>query len=52
MLPFVSVHRVVDGKVTLWKDYWDFGAIANHARRPGWKTCRKPTRRGCSTRPG
>jgi limonene-1,2-epoxide hydrolase len=31
VLPFVSVHRVSAGKVALWKDYWDFGAIANHA---------------------
>jgi len=30
-LPFVSVHRVRDGKVALWKDYWDFGAVANAA---------------------
>ena len=30
-LPFVSVHRVRDGKVALWKDYWDFGAIMNNA---------------------
>jgi limonene-1,2-epoxide hydrolase len=35
VLPFVSVHRVIDGRVTLWKDYWDFGAIANHAA-PSW----------------
>jgi limonene-1,2-epoxide hydrolase len=35
VLPFVSVHRVIDGRVTLWKDYWDFGAIANHAP-PDW----------------
>ena len=35
VLPFVTVHRVVDGKVTLWKDYWDFGAIANSAP-PSW----------------
>lgn len=27
-LPFVSVHRVRDGKVSLWKDYWDFGTVA------------------------
>ncbi|WP_370250505.1 nuclear transport factor 2 family protein [Nocardioides sp.] len=30
-LAFVSVHRVVDGRVSLWKDYWDFGAVAGHA---------------------
>ena len=35
LLPFVSVHRVADGKITLWKDYWDFGAIANKAP-PTW----------------
>lgn len=35
VLPFVTVHRVVGGKVALWKDYWDFGAIANHAPE-GW----------------
>lgn len=35
VLPFATVHRVVDGKVTIWKDYWDFGAIANHAP-DGW----------------
>jgi len=27
--PIVSVHKVSDGKVTLWKDYWDLNAIAN-----------------------
>jgi hypothetical protein len=34
-LPFVSVHRVSledgVGKVNVWKDYWDFGAIVNSA---------------------
>ncbi|GAA3833987.1 nuclear transport factor 2 family protein [Nocardioides panacisoli] len=30
-LPFVSVHRVRDGKVALWKDYWDFGTVVNAA---------------------
>ena len=34
-LPFVSVHRVRDGQVTLWKDYWDFGAVQN-AAPPDW----------------
>jgi hypothetical protein len=34
-LPFVTVHRVEDGKVTLWKDYWDMGALANNAP-PSW----------------
>ena len=29
--PIVSVHKVVDGKIVLWKDYWDFNAIANAA---------------------
>ncbi|MBA2953393.1 nuclear transport factor 2 family protein [Nocardioides sp. MAH-18] len=30
-LAFVSVHRVRDGRVCLWKDYWDYGAIMNNA---------------------
>ncbi len=35
VLQFVSVHRVEDGKITLWKDYWDMSALANHAP-PSW----------------
>jgi hypothetical protein len=31
VLQFVTVHKVADGKVTLWKDYWDFGGLLNHA---------------------
>jgi limonene-1,2-epoxide hydrolase len=27
--PIVSVHKVIDGKVALWKDYWDLNALAN-----------------------
>jgi limonene-1,2-epoxide hydrolase len=27
--PIVSVHKVIEGKVALWKDYWDLNAIAN-----------------------
>ncbi len=30
-LPFATVHRVRDGRVSLWKDYWDYGAIMNNA---------------------
>jgi hypothetical protein len=26
-LQFVTVHRVVDGKITLWKDYADMGTL-------------------------
>ena len=29
--PIVSVHKVSDGKISLWKDYWDFNTIANAA---------------------
>jgi hypothetical protein len=29
------VHRVENGKITLWKDYWDMGALANFAP-PTW----------------
>ncbi|MGZ8802458.1 MAG: nuclear transport factor 2 family protein [Mycobacterium sp.] len=35
VLPFVTVHRVENGEITLWKDYWDMGALANHAP-PTW----------------
>ena len=35
VLKFVTVHRVEHGKVTLWKDYWDMGALTNHAP-PNW----------------
>jgi limonene-1,2-epoxide hydrolase len=35
VLQFVSVHRVEHGKITLWKDYWDMGALVNHAP-PTW----------------
>jgi hypothetical protein len=34
-LPFVSVHRVRDGRVALWKDYWDFGSV-QAAAPPDW----------------
>lgn len=27
--PIVSAHKVIDGRVALWKDYWDLNAIAN-----------------------
>jgi limonene-1,2-epoxide hydrolase len=30
-LPFVSVHRVRDGRVSLWKDYWDYAALTRAA---------------------
>ena len=35
VLEFDTVHRVENGKITLWKDYWDMGALANHAP-PSW----------------
>jgi limonene-1,2-epoxide hydrolase len=35
VLQFVSVHRVEDGKVTLWKDYWDMGSMTAQAP-PTW----------------
>lgn len=35
VLLFVSVHKVRphngSAVITLWKDYWDFGGLANHA---------------------
>lgn len=30
-LPFVSVQRVADGKIVLWKDYWDYQTLMNAA---------------------
>ncbi|MFZ0833717.1 MAG: nuclear transport factor 2 family protein [Mycobacterium sp.] len=35
VLPFVSVHKVIDGKVALWKDYWDMGTMTAQAP-PTW----------------
>jgi len=35
VLNFVTVHRVENNKITLWKDYWDMAALANHAP-PTW----------------
>lgn len=35
LLKFVTVHRVVDGKVTLWKDYWDMNSLVSQAP-PDW----------------
>lgn len=31
VLRFVTVHKVVDGKVTLWKDYWDMTSLISFA---------------------
>lgn len=33
---FVSVHRIENGKITLWKDYWDMATLARSAP-PGWE---------------
>jgi len=35
VLQFVTVHRVDDGNVTLWKDYWDMGGMTAQAP-PTW----------------
>jgi limonene-1,2-epoxide hydrolase len=35
-LPFVTVHRVIGGKVVLWKDYWDYETL-RRAAPPGWE---------------
>jgi limonene-1,2-epoxide hydrolase len=35
-LPFVTVHRVVDGKVLVWKDYWDYETLRRGAP-PDWE---------------
>ncbi|HEX2284817.1 MAG TPA: limonene-1,2-epoxide hydrolase family protein [Mycobacterium sp.] len=31
VLRFVTVHKVVDDKVTIWKDYWDLGGLTAQA---------------------
>ena len=36
MLPFVSVHEVLQGKVRLWADYWDYRALMD-AAPSGWQ---------------
>jgi limonene-1,2-epoxide hydrolase len=33
-LPIATVHRVDDGVITLWRDYWDYGTLMNAA--PAW----------------
>jgi limonene-1,2-epoxide hydrolase len=33
-LPIATVHRVVDGVITLWRDYWDYPTLMNAA--PAW----------------
>jgi limonene-1,2-epoxide hydrolase len=35
VLQFVSVHRVEDAKVTVWKDYWDMSSMTAQAP-PTW----------------
>jgi limonene-1,2-epoxide hydrolase len=35
-LPFVSVQRVSDGVIVLWKDYWDYRTLMDGAP-PGWE---------------
>lgn len=34
-LPFVSVQRIVDGVILLWKDYWDLQTLMD-AAPPAW----------------
>lgn len=31
VLRFVTVHKVADGKVAVWKDYWDFNSLVAFA---------------------
>lgn len=35
LLPFVSVHRVEDDRITRWKDYWDMSGLTATAP-PTW----------------
>lgn len=34
-LPFVSMQRIVDGTILVWKDYWDYQTLWN-AAPPAW----------------
>jgi limonene-1,2-epoxide hydrolase len=31
VLRFVTVHKVIDGKITVWKDYWDMNSLVSFA---------------------
>jgi limonene-1,2-epoxide hydrolase len=31
VLPFVTVHKVRDAKITIWKDYWDLASLQAQA---------------------
>lgn len=31
VLRFVTVHKVVDAKITVWKDYWDMNSLISFA---------------------
>jgi limonene-1,2-epoxide hydrolase len=31
VLRFVTVHQVVDGNITVWKDYWDMNSLVSFA---------------------
>ncbi|AZG44631.1 nuclear transport factor 2 family protein [Gordonia insulae] len=35
VLPFVTVHRIRDGQIILWKDYWDSATLIQNAP-PTW----------------
>ena len=40
-LPFVSVHRVRDDQVVLWRDYWDWNTLMDSAPRVVDRTHRR-----------
>ncbi|WAJ47719.1 nuclear transport factor 2 family protein [Mycobacterium sp. Aquia_216] len=31
VLRFVTVHKVVDGQIAIWKDYWDMNSLVSFA---------------------
>ncbi len=35
MLRFATVHKVIDDKITVWKDYWDMNSMTAQAP-PTW----------------
>lgn len=50
VLRFVTVHKVVDDKITVWKDYWDMNSLVAFAPRTTSKHWQMGTLAGCSMR--
>ena len=51
VLKFVSVHRVENDKITLWKDYWDMGTLAAQAPPTSGQRVSRPNSRHLALQP-